>query len=205
MFASKLTKNLPHTQKAGASAGVVWPLSIAVLEDPVPISVEAWLELTIDQRAPPRSVAVIDLFGDRVVALVVDTIAGQLRFRICGRADQLVLLYRGMYGDDASSRGTFVISVPSFGAAPDATTISGEIARLLRTEPGPRQEPAKTADDGGAADCSCADSAVATPDPKEGHPIQPAVPSLIAQGAQLIQQAFELALVPLGTTPSAGT
>ena len=64
--------NLAKSRYGLASARVVFTLPSTGL-DPKPIGIQQWHGLPVDERAPVRSVAMVDVVGDRFLALVVDT------------------------------------------------------------------------------------------------------------------------------------
>ena len=107
---SKMVKNVLRSRRGVASASLVVPLQPAEQYDPKRIDVVAWHRLPIDRRAPVRSVAMVDVVHDRVYALVIDVIAGQALWQIQASIAQLGLIYSGMSGDDATVRGTLVVS-----------------------------------------------------------------------------------------------
>jgi len=82
-----------------------------------PISLDRWRGLPLEERAPVRSAAMVDVVGHNFVALIVDTVHRQLRWRITAPREQLWILYDGMLecitGRD---RDTVVISAPFIGA-----------------------------------------------------------------------------------------
>jgi hypothetical protein len=81
-----------------------------------PISLDRWRELPLEDRAPVRSAAMVDVVGHNFVALIVDTAHRQLRWRITAPRDQLWVLYDGMLECIDRKRDTVVISAPFIGA-----------------------------------------------------------------------------------------
>lgn len=82
-----------------------------------PISLERWRALPLEERAPVRSAALVDVVGRNFVALIVDTEHRQLRWRITAPREQLWILYDGMLERITDrDRDTVVISAPFIGA-----------------------------------------------------------------------------------------
>lgn len=77
-----------------ASAHVVFPLP--KVPDPDRIGITEWHRKPADDRAPSRSVAAVDVTGQRFIALVVDTVRGRALWLITGHTNRLALLYDGM-------------------------------------------------------------------------------------------------------------
>lgn len=105
-----MVKNLAKSRFGLASRRVVFPLPTTGLE-PRSIGLQQWHRLPVHERAPNRSVAVVDVIGHRVIALVIDTVHGRELWLIVGHASKLALLYDGMLGG-GHDRGTLVISSP---------------------------------------------------------------------------------------------
>jgi hypothetical protein len=81
------------------------------------IALDRWRELPLDQRAPARSAAMVDIVGHNFVALIVDTLQHELRWRIVGPREQLWALYDGMLDTHGGrSRDTVIVSAPFIGA-----------------------------------------------------------------------------------------
>jgi len=81
-----------------------------------PISLDRWRGLALEERAPVRSAAMVDVVGHNFVALIVDTVHRQLRWRITAPREQLWVLYDGMLECIDRKRDTVVISAPFIGA-----------------------------------------------------------------------------------------
>lgn len=103
-----MVTNLARSRYGLASARVVFTLPTAGLE-PQPIGIQQWHRLPVHERAPVRSVAMVDVIGDRFVALVVDTLHGKELWLIVGHTSRLSLLYDGMLVG-SQERGTLVMS-----------------------------------------------------------------------------------------------
>lgn len=81
-----------------------------------PITLDGWRELPLDERAPVRSAAMVDVVGRYFVALIVDTVQQQLRWQIVAPREQLWVLYDGMLDcHGGRSRGTVIVSAPFIG------------------------------------------------------------------------------------------
>lgn len=102
-----LTK-LAKSRYGLASARVVFTLPNAGL-DPQPIGIQQWYRLPLHERAPARSVAMVDVVGERFLALVVDTVRGSELWLIVGHISRLGLVYDGMVVG-SRERGTLVMS-----------------------------------------------------------------------------------------------
>lgn len=82
-----------------------------------PIALERWRALSVEERAPVRSAAMVDIVGRNFVALIVDTVQRQLRWLIVAPREQLWVLYDGMLDcHGGRSRGTVIVSAPFIGA-----------------------------------------------------------------------------------------
>jgi hypothetical protein len=122
-----MVKNLARSRYGLASAHVVFPLPTEGLK-PEPIGISEWQAKPVDERAPARSVALVDVIGHRFVALVIDTVHGRELWLITGHTNRLSKLYDGMQIEDRE-RHTLVISSPLrdvfvhpvFDAAPSAS------------------------------------------------------------------------------------
>src|ERR1044071_293288 len=80
------------------------------------IALERWRELPLEERAPVRSAAVVDIAGRNFVALIVDPVQHQLRWLIVAPREQLWVLYEGMLDcHGGRSRGTVIVSAPFLG------------------------------------------------------------------------------------------
>ena len=102
--------NLARSRFGLASARVVFTLPSTDL-DPKPIGIQQWHRLPVGERAPVRSVAMVDVVGDRFLALIVDTARGRELWLIVGHTSRLGLLYEGMLVN-AHERATLVMSAP---------------------------------------------------------------------------------------------
>ena len=81
------------------------------------ISLERWRALPLEERAPVRSAAMVDVVGEKFVALIVDTVHRQLRWYIAAPREWLWVLYDGMLECVTErARDTVVISAPFLGA-----------------------------------------------------------------------------------------
>ena len=81
------------------------------------ISLDRWRALPLADRAPVRSAAMVDIVGRNFVALIVDTLQHQLRWRIVAPREQLWELYDGMLDTHGGrSRDTVIVSAPFIGA-----------------------------------------------------------------------------------------
>jgi hypothetical protein len=107
-----------------------------------PISLERWRRLSLEERAPVRSAAMVDVVGLHFVALIVDTVHRQLRWFITAPREQLWELYDGMLEGIADrKRDTVVISAPFLGAEarlPDGGHIDCESPHFLTKTVGVR-------------------------------------------------------------------
>jgi hypothetical protein len=110
---SPVMKDVAQPSQSNASLGLLFPLSTAKADGPAYIGLNDWLHLPIDERAPIRSVAMVDLVGDRFSAVVIDTVADLPRWWIDEPRESIALLYEGMLGESgAPSRGTMIVSAP---------------------------------------------------------------------------------------------
>jgi hypothetical protein len=94
-----------------SSHGLLVPLGATVAPAPH-IQLKAWLELGDDERAPAHSIAMVEVTGDRFVAVVVDTGARTLRWQIADGLDHIALLYKGMQLG-VPARDTRIVSASS--------------------------------------------------------------------------------------------
>src|SRR3954464_11559532 len=98
--------------QGGATPRLLYPLSTKPVPRPTALDVHAWSRLEEQERAPDRSLAMVELVGGGFVAFFTATDSDQARplFLLRGTLDQLTLLYTGMLGTSgASSRGTLIV------------------------------------------------------------------------------------------------
>lgn len=122
------------------SAEVLVPLAAASegegAEQRTDVSLKEWFRLPIDERAPVRSVALVELYGDEFEAVVMDTDGGRERWRIVAPARELAMLSAGMGcldGDEFSERLTMTVITP--------TTRDPVKAAVIKTPPPPPGPP----------------------------------------------------------------
>lgn len=112
MFSDKV-KSVRQSRGDAVSSRIAFPLPTVEHSYAAVIEIGLWLTLPIDRRAPVRSVALVEVVGDRFAALVVDTLAARPRWLVQGYRSQLSQLYDGMLGDAGQDRRTLVISAPN--------------------------------------------------------------------------------------------
>jgi hypothetical protein len=111
---SEKVKSVLAFRRVGAAANIVFPLPATEHSYAVVIGLVRWLELPIDWRAPIRSVAMVELVGERFIALVIDTVAERPRWLVEGDRRHLSSLYEGMLGGSSGqARRALVISAPN--------------------------------------------------------------------------------------------
>lgn len=123
------------------------PRAVAQEEHPFEdVPLKRWLDLPLDERAPRRAVALVELRGDTFEAVVVDTDAGRDRWRILGDSRQLPHLSAGMTGtaeDGERETATLIVARsrttarPLGAPPPDAPPASDEPG----VPDGPRSQP----------------------------------------------------------------
>jgi hypothetical protein len=102
--------------KSVLQSALFLPLPKVGIQKFKPISLDRWRELPLDERAPVRSAAMVDVVGRYFVALIVDTVHRQLRWQIAAPREQLWVLYDGMLDcHGGRSRGTVIVSAPFIG------------------------------------------------------------------------------------------
>jgi hypothetical protein len=132
---------------------------------PREVSLERWLQLELAERAPEGSVLLVEIQGDRLTALVVDTETEHPHWRIAAPRGQLAALYDGMLGRPPSSLGsTLLLFAPLRGSSAEqdravATTRTSPEPSATPTGRGDRGKPGIVAHMGSSAE---QDRAVAT-------------------------------------------
>jgi len=109
---SEKVKSVLAFRRVGAAANIVFPLPATEHSYAAVIGLVRWLELPIDWRAPVRSVAMVELIGERFIALVIDTVAERPRWLVEGDRCHLSSLHEGMLGG-GHARRALVISAPN--------------------------------------------------------------------------------------------
>jgi hypothetical protein len=105
-----MMKHVSKSRHGLGTARLLLPLPTE-LRAPDPIDIVRWYGLKPDERAPVRSVALFDVVGHKLFALIVDTVDGQPKWLVVGETSQLALLHDGVLGDWAHLRGTALLSV----------------------------------------------------------------------------------------------
>jgi hypothetical protein len=84
---SPTMKDVVQSSQSNTSPGLLFPLSTVEVKAPTLISLDAWLRLSDDKRAPIRSVAIVDVMRDRFIAVVIDTVADLPLWRLGERRE----------------------------------------------------------------------------------------------------------------------
>ncbi len=130
MFSDKV-KSVVQSRRGTASASLVFPLPAVEHNYAAAIELRRWLDLPIDRRAPVRSVALVEVVGERFLALVVDTVAARPRWLVEGDRTELSRLYEGMLGEDGGARRTLVISAPQLTRSLTPVKIAEEVLAIV--------------------------------------------------------------------------
>jgi hypothetical protein len=109
--------SVSKVKNVGRHSALFLPLPQVGTQKFQPIALERWRALAVEDRAPVRSAAMVDIVGPNFVALIVDTVHRQLRWLIVAPREQLWVLYDGMLDSHGGrSRGTVIVSAPFIGA-----------------------------------------------------------------------------------------
>jgi hypothetical protein len=189
MFSDKV-KSVRQSRGEAVSARIAFPLPRVEHSYAAVLEIDRWLALSIDRRAPVRSVALVEVVGERFAALVVDTLAAQPRWLVQGYRSQLSQLYDGMLGDDGQDRGTLVISAPNLVSSLTPVWFRREVlALVIGFDPDDCDPPimiaAVPSQDPDDCDPRIQAAAVPSQDPGGGPPGVTVDPSVVLQ-AQLL-------------------
>jgi hypothetical protein len=185
MFSDKV-KSVRQSRGDAVSARIAFPLPRVEHNYAALIELERWLGLRIDRRAPVRSVVFVEVFGERFLALVIDTLAARPRWLVEGVRSRLSQLYDGVLGPDGRARGALVISAPDLVRSLTPVHVHREVLDVVI---GFSQEecdpPLRVAYE---CDPPMLLAAVSSPTPSGGSPGVTVAPSLVVQ-AQLLSDA----------------
>lgn len=123
-FLSRRLNRYLNQLHSTASRRLWFRLPSTIVDDVEDIALDDWRELDLDDRAPALSVAMVDQRGEDFVALIVDPVAGRLRWSIVAPRSRLCELHEGMLED--RTRGTVVVSLPLGGLSLGVGTRDGK-------------------------------------------------------------------------------
>lgn len=114
---AKKMRDMLRKPRLDMGAALLIPLPTSEVRRPREIHLQEWLGLSLDEAAPVRSVALLEVHGGAFAATIVDTTGGHLLWRVHGAGPELPALFEIMTGQGPRLTGVF--SVPMSGPPGD--------------------------------------------------------------------------------------